>query len=80
MENLDLVLYFDVHRIEIDSGARLECQTNEKFHMMMLVEGERINVRTMNGYEKSFFMPRLFLYMPRQILLQLRINQKNVPR
>ncbi len=55
MENLDLDLYFDVHRIEINSGARLEFQTNEKFHMIMLVEEERINVRTMNGYEIKVF-------------------------
>ena len=54
-------LYFDVHRIEINSGARLECQTNEKFHMMMLVEGEWINVRTMNGYEKRFSYAETFL-------------------
>ena len=50
-----------MHRIEINSEARLECQTNEKFHMMMLVEGEWINVRTMNGYEKRFFYAETFL-------------------
>ena len=58
-------LYFDVHRIKINSGTRIECQTNEKFHMMMLVEGEWINVRTMNGYEKRFFLCRDFSYTSR---------------
>jgi len=54
-------LYFDVHRIELKSASRLECQTNEMFHLMMLVEGECVYVRTANGYEKRFCFAETFL-------------------
>jgi mannose-6-phosphate isomerase class I len=55
-------LYYEVHRIEMKSGARLDLLTNGAFNLLMLVEGECVYVRTRDcDYSKRFSFAESFL-------------------
>jgi len=51
--------FYDVHRIDFDS--EIEVETNNKCHVMMLVEGESIAIHTSDGTEEIFAYAETFV-------------------
>jgi mannose-6-phosphate isomerase class I len=51
--------FYDVHRIEFLREA--EIKTEDKCHVLMLVEGERITVETLNGSLREFNYAETFI-------------------
>ena len=51
--------FYDVHRIEFDKEITVE--TNNQCHVMMLVEGSAIAIKTANGTEQTFAYAETFV-------------------
>ena len=51
--------FYDVHRIEILTEINLE--TNDQFHILMLVEGDFVQVETENKYNQKFHYAETFV-------------------
>jgi len=51
--------FYDVHRIEFDKDISVE--TNNQCHVMMLVEGSAITIKTANGVEQTFAYAETFV-------------------
>ena len=51
--------FYDVHRIEFDKEISVE--TNNQCHVMMLVEGSAITIKTANGIEQTFAYAETFV-------------------
>ncbi|MDN3551489.1 class I mannose-6-phosphate isomerase [Mucilaginibacter aquaedulcis] len=51
--------FYDVHRVEFDSEITIE--TNNLCHVMMLVEGEAVSVKTADGTEQVFAYAETFV-------------------
>ena len=51
--------FYDVHRMEFDKEISVE--TNNQCHVMMLVEGSAITIKTANGTEQTFAYAETFV-------------------
>jgi mannose-6-phosphate isomerase class I len=51
--------FYDVHRVEFDREIAIE--TNNQCHVMMLVEGEAVSVKTADGSEQVFAYAETFV-------------------
>ena len=47
----DSEMFFDVRRLVLDGASQLPEDTDGRFHVLNLVEGDNVTVRTHDGYE-----------------------------